>query len=296
MANELAKRQNTQTSLLPANLTGAMELAKMMAESTLVPLPLQKKPADCLLVIEQAMRWGMSPFAVAQSTSVIHGKLMFEGKLVAAVVNANGDLEKRLSYAYTGEGDLRKLTVSGSVKGEPAARTIDVVLKDVRTTNEQWKKQPDQQLMYAGARIWARRHMPELMLGVYTPEEEIEDVRPTIEDAVPIVAVSSPIIEAPIAPAEAPAVVVEKDDPRMIPVSPSADGSTTDWMNWGKTYSEALRNSTTPQEFETWIKLNALGMNSISKGAPHLHSRLMDIIESERKRINVEAAPAAEEG
>jgi len=34
-----------------------------------------------------------------------------------------------------------------------------------------WQTQPDQQLMYHGVRVWARRHTPELMLGVYSPEE-----------------------------------------------------------------------------------------------------------------------------
>ncbi len=76
-------------SLMPANLEQAMALANIMAKGRLVPSHLQNAPADCLLVIEQAMRWGMSPFAVAQCTSVIKGKLMFEGKLVAAVVAAS---------------------------------------------------------------------------------------------------------------------------------------------------------------------------------------------------------------
>ena len=44
--------------------------------------------STCLVVIEQAMRWGMSPFAVAQCTSSIGGKLMYEGKLVAAAVES----------------------------------------------------------------------------------------------------------------------------------------------------------------------------------------------------------------
>ena len=44
-------------------------------------------------------------------------------------------------------------------------------LADARTNNRVWQTQPDQQLMYHGVRVWARRHTPELMLGVYSPEE-----------------------------------------------------------------------------------------------------------------------------
>lgn len=163
--------QNGNSMLAPANIEQAFKLAEMMSGAKLVPAHLQGKPADCLLVIEQAARWKMSPFAVAQSTSVIQGKLMYEGKLVAAVVNANGGLEERLSFDYAGEGENRKITVKGKFRGEKEPRTVSVVYKDVKTANSMWQKQPDQQLMYSGTRAWARRHAPELMLGVYAPEE-----------------------------------------------------------------------------------------------------------------------------
>lgn len=169
--NDIVIAQNGNSMLAPANMEQAMKLAEMMSGAKLVPVHLQGKSADCLLVIEQASRWKMSPFAVAQCTSVIQGKLMYEGKLVAAVVNANGGLEERLSFDYKGTGETRAITVSGKFRGEKDPRTVDVALKDVKTANSMWQKQPDQQLMYSGTRAWARRHAPELMLGVYSPEE-----------------------------------------------------------------------------------------------------------------------------
>ncbi len=148
-----------------------VKLAELMATAKLVPAGLQKSPADCLMVILQAKRWGMDPFAVAQECSVIQGKLMHSGKLVAAVINTNGNLVRRLSFEYTGDGPDRTITLSGQLQGEPQPRTVDVVFKNARTNNKVWETQPDQQLMYHGARVWARRHTPELMLGVNSPEE-----------------------------------------------------------------------------------------------------------------------------
>lgn len=171
-----ARQTPTLNALVPSSLTEAMKLAELMSRARLVPQHLQAQPADCLLVIEQASRWGLSPFAVAQSTSVIQGKLMFEGKLVAAVVNARGELADRLSYEYAGEGDNRTVRVSGRMRGETEPRTVEVRLGDAKTNNKVWATQPDQQLMYHGARVWARRHMPELMLGVYSREEFNEQV------------------------------------------------------------------------------------------------------------------------
>jgi hypothetical protein len=171
MNQMVAYQPTAAANLTPQNLTVAMDLAKMMAGAKLVPEHLQGKPADCLLVIEQAVRWGMSPFAVAQATSVIGGKLMYEGKLVAAAINASGILSDRLSYEFSGEGQERQVKVKGTIRGESAPREATVCFKDVKTGNGMWTKQRDQQLVYSGARVWGRRHVPEVMLGVYTPEE-----------------------------------------------------------------------------------------------------------------------------
>lgn len=158
-------------ALVPTSMTEAMKLAEMMASAKLVPKDLQKSPADCLMVIQQAVRWQMDPFAVAQECSVIQGKLMHSGKLVAAVVNSRGNLAERLSFSYSGDNGNRTITVRGRLQGESEPRTVEVRLGDAKTNNRVWQSQPDQQLMYHGCRVWARRHTPELMLGVWSPEE-----------------------------------------------------------------------------------------------------------------------------
>jgi hypothetical protein len=157
--------------MIPTDMGAAMRLAEMMSTGRLVPQHLQKSPGDCLMVVELAMRFRMSPFAVAQCTSVIQGKLMLEGKLVAAAINSSGVLEDRLSYDFAGANDTREVIVKGTMRGETAPREMRVSLKEAQTTNPLWKKQPDQQLVYFATRAWARRHAPEVMLGVYSPEE-----------------------------------------------------------------------------------------------------------------------------
>lgn len=172
--------------LLPQTISEAMQLARLMSEAKVVPQHLRGAPADCFLVINQARLWRMDPFAVAQGTSFIHGRMMYEGKLVAGVVHSLGNLTGRLNYEYAGGGDDRSITVSGTLRGEDKPRTVTVKLKDVKTTNGMWAKQPDQQLAYSGARVWARRHVPEVLLGVYTPEEfpepaPMRDITPEAE-------------------------------------------------------------------------------------------------------------------
>lgn len=113
-------------------MTGAMHLAKAMSSAKMVPNHLQGSPGDCLMVIEQAMRWQMSPFAVAQATAVVRGKMCFEGKLVAAAIQTSGVLEGRLNYDFEGEGEGRKVICSGLIRGEKKPRTVEVLLKTPR--------------------------------------------------------------------------------------------------------------------------------------------------------------------
>jgi hypothetical protein len=180
--NEVAKIEQPVHGLIPTSMAEAVKLAELMASAKLVPAALQKSPADCLMVVLQAVRWQMDPFAVAQECSVIQGRIMHSGKLVAAVVNTNGNLTARLSFDYTGNGDNRAIVVSGQLQGEPSPRTVEVELRNARTQNKAWTTQPDQQLAYHGVRVWARRHTPELMLGVYSPEE-FDDPAPARAEA-----------------------------------------------------------------------------------------------------------------
>lgn len=165
--------------LLPTDINQAMRLAEVMATGKLVPAHLQKSPADCLAVIMQAIRWQTDPFATAQCTSVIGGRLMFEGKLVAAVVNTSGRIRGRLEFEYFGKGDDREVTCAGHLIGEPAPVKVTVKLRDAKTSNKVWVTQPDQQLAYHSCRVWARRYCPELMLGIYAREDiETESAPP----------------------------------------------------------------------------------------------------------------------
>lgn len=167
-----------------ATFADAVRLAEIMATAKLVPKHLQGDPGSCLMIIEHAMRWRMSPFAVAQCTSLISGKLMFEGKLVAAAVEAMGAIAGGFDYKFSGEGEDRQVTVAARRPNDVNPRQLTVRLKDVRTSNEWWDRQPDQQLVYSGTRAWARRYTPKAILGVYAPEEfdrATGEIRPGVD-------------------------------------------------------------------------------------------------------------------
>jgi hypothetical protein len=174
-------------------------IATVMANSNLIPdslctqkgendskvfLPFERVVANCFLVVNQSVRWNMDPFAVAQCVSVVYGKLCYEGKLIAAVLE--GKAGASLEYEITGLGDAMKVVVSATgpdgkliadSKGRP--KVIEGTVGEWKTTGRgsPWDARGGhvRMLRYRGAREWGRVYAPGLMLGVYS-DDEMEDL------------------------------------------------------------------------------------------------------------------------
>jgi hypothetical protein len=180
MSNELSKTAPTTEAMDYWHDANAFDLTqricKMMAASSFMPKHLKglsdtEAIANCFRVVNQAKRWGLDPFGVMDEMYVVSGRLGYQGKLVAAVVNAQAGLEERLSYTFAGAGDARTITVSGRFRGEKEPRTIELTVAQARTQNQMWQRDPDQKLVYSGVTKWARRHCPEILLGVLTDDD-----------------------------------------------------------------------------------------------------------------------------
>lgn len=227
-------------------------VAKLMAASALVPEHLRgaQKVSDCFLVAAQAFRWRTDPFAVAQHTFVLRGKLGYEGKLIAAVVNSHRRMETRLSYRYSGESRSRKVVVSAKIKGESEAREVEGTVERWATDNEQWKKDPDQMLAYRGARQWARRHMPEAMIGIQADEElrEAIDVAPGPEPPKSLGELTQKLAEiaAPKPTAPEPQETTQRAEPEPSPDAPKQSPATGSGREPGEDDDDDAPSSAAP--------------------------------------------------
>ena len=193
MSTSLATQQamtseGRANALMPTSINEAIQLSEIMAKANLVPEHLRGKSGDCLLIVMQAQRWGMDAVSVAQCTSVVHGRLCYEGKLVAAALYAMGAVEGRLEYDIQGSGQGATILVTGTPRGGSGPQSVRGSVKDWRTFGKDkngaridnaWDKIPEDMLVYRGTRQWARRYAPEALLGVYTPDEvePMADVR-----------------------------------------------------------------------------------------------------------------------
>ena len=143
---------------------------KMLSASAMVPEHLQGQPADCALIVSQAMQWGLNPLIVAQSSYTARGKVGYEGKLIAALVNRG--LSHKLNYKFAGSGKDLRVIVSGRMKNEDEDRTVEGSWSDwSNERNPAWKTMPKQMMVYRGAREWARRHNPGVISGIMSIDE-----------------------------------------------------------------------------------------------------------------------------
>ena len=176
----------------PEGMNQLVRFAELMSQSkATVPKHLEGKPADCLAVTMQAAQWGMNPFAVAQKTHVVNGTLGYEAQLVNAVVSSSSLLATRLNYRWSGDwsnvnGKTDKspnltVTVSAVLKGEAEPRELTISMAQAGVRNSPlWEQDPRQQLAYLCTKRWARLHAPDVLLGVYTPDE-LQETAPRVE-------------------------------------------------------------------------------------------------------------------
>jgi hypothetical protein len=160
----------------PGAMNSLLAFADMMARSSVtVPDHLKGKPADCLAIAMQAAQWGMNPFAVAQKTHIVSGRLGYEAQLVNAVVQQSNAIRGSFRYEYQGD----TCRVGAVLRGDTDVTWGEWLSSATVTTKNSplWKTNPKQQMGYLQVKNWARLYAPGSILGVYTPDE-LESVAP----------------------------------------------------------------------------------------------------------------------
>lgn len=192
---------DTATAIFsPSGLRQLQQFAEVMAQSVqTLPKHLAGKPADCMAVAMQAAQWGMNPFAVAQKTHLVNGTLGYEAQLVNAVVTSSRAVQGRFKYEYGGDWDAYMLhpdkqheaglfiRVGAVIRGETEITWGEpVYLAPITTRNSPlWKTAPKQQIAYLAVKYWARLYCPEVILGVYSPDEFDEPLPRVERDVTP---------------------------------------------------------------------------------------------------------------
>lgn len=199
-----------------ARMDRMMRMAEILAKGKVtVPTHLQNNVGDCMAIVLQAAQWNMDPFAVAQKTHLVSGKLGYEAQLINAVVITRAPVTGRPQYEWFGDWDRvigkfkEKTSQKGetyrvpgwtleeekglgvrvwmTMRGESEPRVLELLLTQATVRNSTlWAGDPKQQLAYLAIKRWARLYCPDVLLGVYSADElEAPEAIETLETPAP---------------------------------------------------------------------------------------------------------------
>jgi hypothetical protein len=148
--------------------------------------------ARCTLICNQARLWGADPLNVLQCTSLINGRLMYEGKLVNAVVQHLTGVKLRFELGRWETDHFVEVADKSETHGvgeqlaircfdpEDPAREVSGSVGMWKTTRSgnPWSNPGNwpRQLRYRASREWARAYEPGAILGIVADGDGYEDL------------------------------------------------------------------------------------------------------------------------
>lgn len=160
------------------NFIMAMQMAKALSSSTIVPQSFQKNDANCLIAIEQAQRLKVSPLMVMQNLYVIQGRPSWSSKFLIAAINNSGKFDMELQFDEKKDKDGKPFSCTAwTMKNGRRVEGMEVNMQMAKDegwlgkNGSKWKTMPQLMLRYRAASFFSSLNCPELTMGLYTKEE-----------------------------------------------------------------------------------------------------------------------------
>lgn len=203
MSNEIVSKQ--AFSLAPASLSEAMEFAKMMSESEMVPKSFRGKPGDVLIAVQMGSEVGLQPMASIQNIAVINGKPGIYGDAGKAILLSKGcilDEDDIEIVKRTGRARC-KITRPGRPPVERTYSIENAKVAGLWNKEGPWRTNPERQMAWRAFWFAARDVASDLLKGL-SGAEELGDYRTAPERDITPQESSAPLIaELPAYPDEA---------------------------------------------------------------------------------------------
>lgn len=163
------------------NFIMATQMAKALAESTIVPQTYQKNWSNCLIAIEQAQRLKVSPMMVMQNLYVIQGRPSWSSSFLIAAINNSKKFDTELQFEETKDKEGKPYSclayaLKQGRRVEGMEITMDMAKAEgwLAKNGSKWKTMPQLMLRYRAASFFARLNCPEITLGLYTKDEILD--------------------------------------------------------------------------------------------------------------------------
>ena len=173
MNKDLAINQNSSFNLSPRSLTEAMEYAKIIANTDLVPKDYKGKAGNVLIAVQMGAEVGLPPMAALQNIAVINGRPCLWGDALMAVC-----VSSPLCEYVNEEFDEETMISTCRVKRKNHKEHIQVFsLQDAEQAGLMSKPGPWRQytkrMLQLRARTYALRNkFPDLLKGIHSAEEQ----------------------------------------------------------------------------------------------------------------------------
>lgn len=173
----------------------ALEVAKGLAASDMVPAAFKGKPGNVLVALDFAARAKISPLAVMRGMYLVHGNPAFEGQFVIGLAKqqrAIKDLEYKIKKNSKGEVVSCIAIATHASTGKQISTEItwnlvtaegwdkDKKLKTGGIQISKWKTMREHMFKLRAGAWLVREYCPEVSMGLPTPDE-VEDSTPEFD-------------------------------------------------------------------------------------------------------------------
>lgn len=170
----LAKTDATR-AFEPSSIAEGYDLAKLLCASGLLPRGAQR-PEAAFAIIATGRELGLTAMQSLRSIHIVDGKPTLSADLIAALCKSRADV---CVYFRLVESTERVATYETQRKGEPEPTRMTWTWEDAQragvTGKDNWKKYPAAMLRARCITALARAVYPDLAMGVYDPDEVVQE-------------------------------------------------------------------------------------------------------------------------
>lgn len=182
--NEITIQNAQRGELLPApkSTAEAMELAKTLASSQLIPKAFQQRPGDVFVAMMWSHSLGIPIVQGLQGIAVINGKPSLYGDALLAVCMGSGQMAD-IEETVTGNADNLTATCKVTRRGKPTPVVSTFSMADARAAGllgkpGPWKQYTSRMLKMRARAFALRDAFPDVLSGIASAEE-MQDVEGT---------------------------------------------------------------------------------------------------------------------
>lgn len=189
------------TIIAPRNLPEARELAKELSTARMLPEALQQKPADVLAIVMAGAELGLAPMQSVRALVLIKGKPTLSADAMGALVKSRRDV---CSWLRLVESTDKVATYETQRTGDPSPTRLSFTIEQATRAGlngDNWRKFPEAMLRARALSALCRAVYPDLLLGVYDPDELEQALQPPREvNAAPvhIATPPTPVVDAQV--------------------------------------------------------------------------------------------------